>query len=63
MIKPPSEVTDALQDLGAKVCFEDEKDLVDNVTYNTSNTLVIYTPAIPSSHQQLTFLEAKTLRF
>ena len=57
--KTPSEVTDTLQDLGAKICFEDNKDLVDNGTFNAANTLVIYTPAVPKTHQQLGFLEPK----
>ena len=57
--KTTSEVTDTLQDLGAKICFEDEKDLVENDTYNVKNTLVIYTPAIPNTHQQLGFFRSQ----
>lgn len=57
--KTLSEVTNALQDLGATVSFEDDKDLVENGLYNASNTLVIYTPAVPDTHQQLGFFRSQ----
>ena len=57
--KTPSEVTNTLKDIGATVSFEDHKDLVENGPYNTSNTLVIYTPAVPDKHQQLGFFRSQ----
>ena len=57
--KTPSEVTNTLQDLGATVGFEDHEDLVENGPYNASNTLVIYTPAVPDTHQQLGFFRSQ----
>lgn len=57
--KTPSEVTNTLKDIGATVSFEDHKDLVENGPYNTSNTLVIYTPAVPDTHQQLGFFRSQ----
>ncbi|WP_439152894.1 UDP-N-acetylmuramate--L-alanine ligase [Winogradskyella sp.] len=56
--KTESEITDALQDLGVYVHFNDNLIEVNPKYLNTETTLVIYTPAIPDSHSELTYFKA-----
>jgi UDP-N-acetylmuramate--alanine ligase len=53
--KTPTDLTRSLSESGIKVSFEDSVELIDTAFFNLKNTLIIYTPAIPSSHKQLQY--------
>lgn len=53
--KTPTPLTAQLQEEGAKLHFEDNVELIDEVFRNPDNTLVVYTPAIPSDHTELQY--------
>lgn len=53
--KTPTEITDALTDLGISIHFEDSIANIDERFFNSNNTLVIYTPAIPKNHMELAY--------
>jgi UDP-N-acetylmuramate--alanine ligase len=46
-------LTDTLSSLGADIHYQDDFDQVDETFKNPTHTLVIYTPAIPTTHQEL----------
>ncbi|MFK2820452.1 UDP-N-acetylmuramate--L-alanine ligase [Flavobacteriaceae sp. LMIT009] len=50
-----TEITDGLVDLGVQIHFDDDIDRVDESFLNIGNTLVVYTPAVPNSHSELTY--------
>ncbi|WP_277871518.1 UDP-N-acetylmuramate--L-alanine ligase [Winogradskyella wandonensis] len=56
--KTPSDITRALEDLGVAIHFEDDFDLIPEQFKNRSETLVVYTPAIPNSHSELNFFKS-----
>ena len=51
--KTKTEITDALEDLGVLVHFEDDIKHIDHNFLDAETTLVVYTPAIPKSHNEL----------
>ncbi len=51
----PSEITEALQHEGISVTFSEKVTELDLHTLLPSNTLVVYTPAVPQQHEQLTY--------
>ena len=53
--KTPSDNTKALENLGVKIHFKDDVELIPNAFKNPKDTIVVYTPAIPESHTQLTY--------
>ncbi len=53
--KTPSELTTQLNEEGAAIHFEDNVDLIPAAFKNPDQTLVIYTPAVPESHTELTY--------
>lgn len=53
--KTPSELTEKLIEEGAKIHYEDDIDSVDECFKSKDSTLVVYTPAIPSDHKELTY--------
>ncbi len=53
--KTPTEITDALGSLGIGVHFDDAIDNISGDFLNPENTLVVYTPAIPNNHKELTY--------
>ncbi len=55
--RTPSELTDALIEEGAKIHFEDNIDLVDNIFLNPKETLIVRTPAVPADHSELVYFE------
>ena len=57
--KTPTELTDSLSALGINVHFQDSLELIDSPFLNSDNTLVVYTPAVPSNHKQLEFFKSK----
>lgn len=50
-----SELTDKLIAEGADIHYEDQVDAIAEAFRHPENTLVVYTPAIPDSHQELTY--------
>lgn len=55
--KTETELTKTLVDLGIKVHYEDSISNVDQAFYNTSTTLVVYTPAVPKDHRELAYFK------
>lgn len=53
--KTPSNLTEQLCKEGALVHYEDNVDLIPEQCRDRESTLVIYTPAIPTEHLELTF--------
>lgn len=53
--KTPTEITNNLQNLGIEIHFEDSLNLISEEFKKNENTLVIYTPAIPSGHNELDY--------
>lgn len=58
--KVHSEITEALQNEGAQVYFEERTDFVKLLTdkYDENELLPVYTPAIPANHTELQFLHS-----
>ncbi len=48
--KTPSDITNALEDLGISISFEDSDAVIPTEFKNKEMTLVVYTPAVPKSH-------------
>ena len=57
--RTPSELTQRLIDEGAQIHYEDNVSLIPQECLDPANTLVVYTPAIPSTHTELTFFRDK----
>ncbi|TYB78077.1 UDP-N-acetylmuramate--L-alanine ligase [Bizionia saleffrena] len=53
--KTETDITKSLIDSGIEVHYEDSISNVDFAFYNTSTTLVVYTPAVPKDHRQLAY--------
>ena len=53
--KTPSDLTAALIREGAAIHYEDNMALVGEAFRSPAHTLVVYTPAIPESHTELTY--------
>ena len=56
--KTPTPITDGLIELGISVHFEDDVELIAD-TFKHPKTLVVYTPAVPSSHSELNYYRNK----
>lgn len=50
-----TEITDSLVDLGVQIHFDDNVSIIEEGFLNIENTLIVYTPAVPSSHSELTY--------
>ena len=55
--KTKTEITERLQGIGVNVHYEDSMVYVDKRFMNPNNTLIIYTPAIPETHEELQFFK------
>lgn len=55
--KTPSKLTEQLIVEGAQIHYEDNSELIPSAFKDNHNTLVIYTPAIPESHKELSFFK------
>ncbi|MCG8763436.1 UDP-N-acetylmuramate--L-alanine ligase [Tenacibaculum finnmarkense] len=55
--KTPSPITKKLATIGVKIHFEDGVENIPLSCLDTQKTLVVYTPAIPSTHQELTYFK------
>lgn len=50
-----TEITNKLDKLGIKIHFEDSVSNIETHFLNPKNTLIVYTPAIPKSHKELSY--------
>ena len=57
--RTPSKLTQTLVDEGADIHYEDNVSLIPEECLEPDTTLVVYTPAIPSTHQELSFFKEK----
>jgi UDP-N-acetylmuramate--alanine ligase len=55
--KTPTDITKALEGLGASVHFEDDIKHIDSQVLNPEKTLVVYTPAVPNSHSEFKYFK------
>ena len=55
--KTPSVLTHKLEDEGIKIHYEDNIDLIPKNCINNKSTLIVYTPAIPNSHKELSYFK------
>ena len=53
--KTRTDLTDALEDLGIEVHFEDSVAEIPSKFLNTADTLIVYTPAIPKGHLEFNY--------
>ncbi|WP_435413081.1 UDP-N-acetylmuramate--L-alanine ligase [Psychroserpens mesophilus] len=53
--KTKTDITDALEDLGVLIHFEDNLEAISDVFLDKENTLIVYTPAIPKDHTELNY--------
>ena len=50
-----TQLTDALVSEGVEICFDEAAALIPDYCKNPTDTLVVYTPAIPASHEGLNY--------
>lgn len=53
--KTPSGLTEQLNAEGAVIHYEDRVELIPDACTNPADTLVVYTPAVPESHSELSY--------
>ena len=53
--RTPSDLTEALEQEGVHIDFDENPDLIPEYCRDPERTLVVYTPAVPDSHQGLTY--------
>lgn len=56
--KTPSDITNALIDMGVAIHFNDTVDAIPDLYKNPEETLIVYTPAIPKTHKGLNYFIA-----
>ncbi|MEY8850187.1 UDP-N-acetylmuramate--L-alanine ligase [Psychroserpens sp. XS_ASV72] len=56
--KTKTEITNALEDLGISVHFNDDVNVIEDLYLNSHDTLIVYTPAIPKTHSELTYFQS-----
>lgn len=57
-----SALTESLNKEGASIHYEDDIALIPEAYKDTAHTLVIYTPAVPETHQELTYFRTNGFR-
>ncbi len=55
--KTATKLTDDLQSKGIDIHFEDDIDLITSNFKEKNNTLIVYTPAIPKGHKELSYFQ------
>ena len=55
--KTKTEITDALEELGIKIHFEDLVSEIPSSFLNVDDTLIVYTPAIPKGHSEFNYFK------
>ncbi|MDR1981421.1 MAG: UDP-N-acetylmuramate--L-alanine ligase [Tannerellaceae bacterium] len=56
--KTPSELTEQLNREGAAIHYDDDVALIPDAMKSPAGTLVVYTPAVPASHTELTWFRS-----
>ncbi len=56
--KTRTDITNALEDLGIKIHFEDSVTEIPSEFLNINDTLVVYTPAIPKEHMEFNYFKS-----
>ena len=57
-----SEITSGLEKLGVTIHFEDDTSLIDPSFLDIERTLIVYTPAIPKSHNELSYFRSNNFK-
>ena len=57
--RTPSELTQKLIAEGAAIHYEENVENIPNEFHDPNTTLVVYTPAIPATHAELTYFQSK----
>ena len=57
--RTPSDLTSQLIEEGADIHFDDDESLIPGEFRNKNTTLVVYTPAVPADHKELTYFREK----
>jgi len=52
-----TDITNALEELGVDVHFEDSVDKIPSAFLNSEDTLIVYTPAIPKDHKEFNYFK------
>lgn len=60
--RTPSALTEEINKEGAEIHYEDNVNLIPEAYKDPSQTLIVYTPAVPDSHTELTFFRANGFR-
>ena len=60
--RTPSELTSALIAEGVEITFDERAELIPDYCRNSATTLVVYTPAVPDSHQGLRWFRDNDFR-
>jgi len=60
--KTETELTKTLQDLGIDIHFKDDIDQITETFKDKEKTLVVYTPAIPNMHSELTYFKSNAFK-
>ncbi|WP_378185506.1 UDP-N-acetylmuramate--L-alanine ligase [Aquimarina sp. W85] len=55
--KTPTKLTSELQAIGIEIHFDDNVDYIPQTFQNSNDTLIVYTPAVPKDHLQLTYFK------
>jgi len=58
----PSSITEGLTNLGIEIHFEDNLNRIDKSFLEDKSTLVVYTPAVPKLHAELTYFQTHDFR-
>lgn len=58
--KTATDITRSLQDLGIDVHYNDDVKEIDSAYLNRETTVVVYTPAIPETHLELSYFRANS---
>ncbi len=51
----PTDLTNELQEEGVEICFDEAADLIPDYCRDKNDTLVVFTPAVPATHQGLQY--------
>ena len=60
--KTKTEITDGLSALGIHIHFNDVVAEIESVFMNPETTLVVYTPAVPSNHNELLYFKENNFK-
>lgn len=61
--RTPTELTRKLEEEGASIHYEDNVEGISQDFLDAQTTLVVYTPAIPAEHKELTFSASRVSKY